>query len=245
MQKSIVIFDGFNKNGKRKSLNNKMTFSGRNEDFIFDAIEYIDNAYDTSKFKTFFMLGDGASWINNLKYYFNCWNNIKIIQGLDHYHFKQALWRIYNEKDVYDTLLSYILSENKEDFTRLVNEIIDLNPKRKEKLEEYKKYILNNWNKIFNLIKYNLSCPMESQISHTFASYFTSRPKGYNKNTIDKLINIRLLNKNRYNIKKIYLKNINSDNVIDLNIPKLNYSNFDKKDTLSTTSNKLDCILAI
>jgi hypothetical protein len=95
MQKSIVIFDGFNKIGKRKSLNNKTTFSGRNDNFIYEALDYIEKAYDTSKIKYFYMLGDGAPWIKNLKYYFNCYENVQIIQGLDHFHFKQALWRIW------------------------------------------------------------------------------------------------------------------------------------------------------
>ena len=238
MQKSIVIFDNFNTTGKRKYLNNKMTFSGRNEDFIYDAIEYIEKAYDINKIKYFYMLGDGATWINNLKYYFNCFKNIEIIQGLDHFHFKQAIWRIYNEKDVYKTLLSYILKDNKEDFNRIIDEIIDIKPERKDKITEYKKYLINNWDKINNLIKYNLSCPMESQISHTFASYFTSRPKGYNKNMINKLIELRLLYKNKYNIKELYLNNLNKENIIDLNEPTLNYKIFDKKDTFTLTFKK-------
>lgn len=239
MQKSIVIFDGFNVNGKRKSLNNKMTFSGRNEDFIYEAINYIEKAYDITKIKRFYMLGDGATWINNLKYDFNCFNNIEIIQGLDHFHFKQAIWRIYNDKDVYNTIVSYIIKDNKEDFNRIINEIIDLKPDRTEKINEYKQYLLNNWNKIGNLIKYNLSCPMESQISHTFASYFTSRPKGYNKDMITTLINLRLKKKNNYNIKQLYLNNLNNENIITINEPTINYSIFDESETYSIPINRI------
>jgi len=231
MQKAIVIFDGFNKKGSRKSLNNKMTFSGRNEKFIYEAIDYIEKAYDVSKIKTIFMLGDGATWINNLKYEFNCWENIGIIQGLDYFHFKQAIWRIYNDKDVYNTILSYILNNNKEDFDRIINKIIDLNPNRADKINDYKNYLFNNWKKIFNLLKYDLSCPMESQISHTFASYFTSRPKGYNKNMIDILMNLRLKKKNKYNIKKLYLNNLNSKEIKSINEKEINYSFFDKSET--------------
>ncbi|MBQ3475036.1 MAG: UPF0236 family protein [Bacilli bacterium] len=228
MQKSIVIFDGFNVNGKRKSLNNKMTFSGRTDNFIYEAINYIDNAYNTSKIKRFYMLGDGAHWIKYLKYYFNYNTNIEIIQGLDKFHFKQCLWRILPDKSVLETLSYYILKDNKEDFIRIIYEIIDCYPDRTEKIEEYKNYILNNWNNIQNLYKYNLSCPMESQISHTFASYFTSRPKAYNKNIINKLINLRLLKKNKYNIKELFLNNIKSDIIIDLNKDNLDFSMFDK-----------------
>ena len=164
MQKSIVVFDGFNKNGNRKSLSNKKTFSGRNEDFIYDAIEYIEKAYDINSIKRFYLMGDGANWIDNLKYYFDGHNHIEIIQGLDHFHFKQNIWRLYSTKEVYNELVKYIKTNNKEDFDRLTNEIIDLNPERKEKLEEYKRYILKHWENIINIYKYNLSCPMESQI---------------------------------------------------------------------------------
>lgn len=236
MQKSIVIFDGFSCNGKRKYLNNKMTFSGRDDDFIYDSINYIENAYDTSKMKRFYILGDGANWIKNLKNYYNYNNQVQIIQGLDKFHFKQTLWRILPDKSVSNTLCEYIISNNKDDFSRLINEISDLYPERKDKLDEYKKYILNNWNSILNLYKYNLSCSMESQISHTFASYFTSRPKAYNKNTIDKLIIIRLLKKNKYNIKELFLNNLNSKKIINLNDKTLNLSLFDKKETYSVLS---------
>lgn len=236
MQKSIVIFDGFITIGKRKYLNNKMTFSGRDDDFIYEAIEYIESAYDTTKIKRFYMLGDGASWIKNLKNYFNYNNDIEIIQALDKFHLKQSLWRMLPKEDVTNALLEYIINQDKDNFDRLSNEIIDLYPDRQEKIIEYKQYIINNWNNIKNLYKYNLSCPMESQISHTFASYFTSRPKAYNKNTIDKLIKLRLLKKNRYNIKKLFLNNINYDRIINLNNKEIDYSIFNRNDTYSIYS---------
>jgi hypothetical protein len=86
---------------------------------------------------------------------------------------------------------------------------------------------------------------MESQISHTFAAYFTSRPKGYNKKMIDKLIKIRLLNKNNYNIKELYLNNLNREEIITINEPIKNYSIFDNKYTMSIPNNKLARKLAI
>lgn len=240
MQKSIVVFDGFNKHGKRKSLNNKMTFSGRNDDFIYEAIDYIEKSYNVSNIKRFYMLGDGALWIDKLKYYFNYNKNIQIIQGLDHYHFKQCLWRILPKRDVYDALVEYVKKDDNDEFNRLIDEIIDCNYDRKEKILEYKKYIEGHWNNILNIFKYSLSCPMESQISHTFEAYFTSRPKGYNKETINKLIILRLLKKNEYNIKKLYLNNLNSQEIIDLNKYVLDFSIFDKKKTYTLLIKKID-----
>ena len=237
MQKSIVVFDKICSKGKRKYLSNKKTFSGGNNDFIYESIDYIENAYDMSKVQRIYILGDGASWIKNLKYEFNYIPNIEIIQGLDKFHLKQCLWRILPKEDVTQTLLEYIVNQDINEFDRLTNEIIDLYPTRKEKIDEYKKYISNNLESINNLYKYNLSCPMESQISHTFASYFTSRPKGYNKKTIDKLVRLRLLNKNGYNIKKLFLNNINQKIEIDINKEVMNYSIFDTKETHSIILN--------
>ena len=238
MQKSIVIFDGFSKKGNRKYLNNKMTFSGRDDNFIYETINYIEEAYDMTKLKYFYILGDGATWIKNLKYYFNYNKNITIIQGLDKFHFKQCLWRIFPDKDVYNALSEYVTSSNKEDFNRLIQEISDLYPNRKEKIDEYKNYINNNWNNILNLYKYDLSCPMESQISHTFAEYFTSRPKAYNKNMINKLIKLRLLKKNNHNIKQLYFSNFNTKKELDLNKKIIDYSIFNTKDTYTIYSKK-------
>ena len=236
MQKSIVIFDDFIIEGKRKYLKHKMTFSGRNDDFIYEAIEYIEYAYNLSNIKTFYIMGDGAKWIDNLKNHFNINKNIEIITGLDHFHFKEYLWRIYPAKDVYQALLEMIISNDKNDFVRLTDEIIDSNIDRKEKIEQYRKYILSHWDSIINLYKYSLSCPMESQISHTFAAYFTSRPKGYNKEMINKLIELRLLYKNGFNIKELYLNNLNEEKIINLNENELDFSIFNKKDTYTVIS---------
>lgn len=236
MQKAIVVFDSITSKYGRNSLTNKMTFSGRDENFIYDVIDYIENAYDSSKIKTFYILGDGASWIKNLKNYFSFNPNIEVIQALDKFHFKQCLWRILPQEEVVKALFEYILSNNRDDFERLIHEIIDLNPKRAEKILEYTKYILNNWTNILNLYKYNLSCPMESQISHSLASYFASRPKGYSLKTLNKLIKLRLLKLNNYNIKNLFLNNLNKPNIISLNKKELDYSIFDKKNTYTVIS---------
>ena len=68
---------------------------------------------------------------------------------------------------------------------------------------------------------------MESQISHNIAALFTSRPKGYSKSMIEKLLKIRLLYKNNNNLKKLYLNNYNSKEIKVYNEEETNYSLFD------------------
>ena len=95
--------------------------------------------------------------------------------------------------------------------------MIETSPHRKETIEKKKEYIINNWKNILNLYKYKLSCPMESQISHNLAYLLSSRPKGYSLKTIDKILKIRLLFKNKQNIKLLYLNNFNKNNILTIN----------------------------
>ena len=48
---------------------------------------------------------------------------------------------------------------------------------------------------------------------------------------INKLIKLRLLKKNNYNIKYLFLNNLNKKEELDLNKREINYSIFDKKET--------------
>ena len=127
---------------------------------------------------------------------------------MDGFHFSQALENLTttNNQDVYDALYEYVLFNKKEDFTRLVNEFLDLNPERKETIEIKRDYILNNWNarQTYQNTPY-MKCSMESHISHIFADLFTSRPKAYSQKGLKQLLKLRLLRINGINIKEQYL----------------------------------------
>lgn len=223
MMKSVVVFEGvISKNG-RKELKNKMIFASLDQTYLHDSIDYIYKNYDVEKFKNVFVMGDGAKWIKAINNYYHFHSKMNVIHGLDKFHYKQALHHIISEDDVKQALSEYILSNNKTDFNRMINEIIDLYPDRKETIEIKQKYILNNWRNILNMYKHNLSCPMESQISHNLAALFTSRPKGYSLKTIETLIKIRLLYKNKFNLKELYLNNFNSNIILELKKDELNF----------------------
>lgn len=222
MEKSIVIFE----NIQNKTLINKQIFAGQS--CLNDCLDYIYSTYNTDKIKTLYVMGDGATWIKNLRLELQFNNKLNIIQGLDKFHFKQALNHITKDKNIQNILYYYILNNKRKDFKLVIESIINNNTLRQNKIEEKSNYILNNWKNINNLYKNKLSCPMESQISHNIAALFTSRPKGYSINMINKLIKIRLLNRNKYNIKKLYLNNYNSKEIKQYNEKKLNYSIFDE-----------------
>jgi len=68
---------------------------------------------------------------------------------------------------------------------------------------------------------------MEGQISHNLAAVFSSRPKGYSKKMLSKLIHLRNQHSNKHNIKNLFLKNFGKKETVILNKEKLDFSLFD------------------
>ena len=239
MVKSVIIFDGINKkNPCRPKLNNKMIFASYDSSYKEASLDYIYKTYHSEKIKNIFIMGDGASWIKHLRDNFKIHPTVQITFALDKFHFKQAIHHILPEKEVEDALSTCIINNKKNDFIRLCDEIIDLYPDRKETILSKRNYILNHWHYILNLYKYHLSCPMESQISHNIADLFTSRPKAYSVKTLNKLLELRLLFKNGFNIKELFLNNFHSKVQLTIN-DNINYSIFemyDKKETYTVIS---------
>jgi len=239
MVKSIVTFDGIN-NKPRKHLNNKRIFAESKNGIINQVLDYLYYSYDVSKFKNIFVMGDGARWIKSVANYFKFNFDTNVIFALDKFHFKQAIHHICLNKNLEEIITSYVIYNNRQAFKKCCNALIESFPHREETINKKKDYILNNWSNILNLYKYNLSCPMESQISHNLAYLLTSRPKGYSLKMLDKIISIRLLFKNNDNIKLLYLNNFNCNQIIQLKKEELNFDIFDRyKQIIPAYHNKL------
>ena len=182
-----------------------------------DTVNYIYNTYDTDYIKEIVFMGDCAKWIKNfpLSHWFKFTTQTKVKFAMDGFHFSQALNNLTTNKykDVYDALNNYVKNNNKEDFARLCNEFLDLNPTRKDTIINKRDYILNNWNErqLYQNNPY-MKCSMESHISHIFADLFTSRPKAYSKSGLRKLLKLRVLKTNGVNIKQLYLNQLLSFN---------------------------------
>ena len=223
MVKSIVTFDSIVPK-PRRHLNNKRIFAGfKSSDFLNDTLDYLYYSYNLDNVKNIFVMGDGASWIKKLTYHFKVNSNTNVIFALDKFHFKQAIHHICLDIDLEKIMISYILNNDKKSFIDCCNALCNSFPYRIETIQNKKEYILNNWQYILNLYKFNLSCPMESQISHNLAYLLTSRPKGYSLKMLDKIIKIRLLFKNNENIKLLFLNNFNYHETITINSECLNF----------------------
>lgn len=233
MQKSIVIFDGISSCNSRRSLNNKMIFAGHDDSLITNALSYLDTVYDISLINTIHVMGDGASWIKSLPHEFKLSSSVNVTFSLDKFHFKQAIHHIAQDENIEYYLANYVIHDNKDAFISCCDEIISSSPLRSEVINQKKDYILNNWTFIQNIYNLHLTCPMESQISHNLAAFFTSRPKAYSPSSIPFLSNLRLLFKNNFNIKHLFFQNFNSSSVIDPYDSRISLPLFEKSPTTS------------
>ena len=222
MIKAAVLFeDTVLEYKNRNRLVGKKVFGSVGGDLLKDVLDYIYYNYDTNKLKNINFMGDGASWIKSFAFNtsFKYHKDVILKFGLDHYHLAQAIQRIVTNKhkDTFSSILKeYIIYNLKSDFITVVDAITQLEPTRIDTINQNKDYILNNWDHIqntFHNIKYK--CSMESNISHVFADIFTSRPKAYSTNGIKKLLKIRLLSINGYDLKKLYFEGLKTKNQKD------------------------------
>lgn len=197
----------------RYKLINSHTCASIENNLLNDTLNYIYHTYDTDYLKEINFMGDCVLWIKNFpkSHWFKFHKDIKINFAMDGFHFSQALQNLTTNKykDVYYALYEYVLLNNKEDFTRLCNEFLDLNPDRQETIENKRDYILNNWNErqLYQNCPH-MKCSMESHISHIFADIFTSRPKAYSKKGLKQLLKLRLFKVNNQNIKNLYFESL-------------------------------------
>ena len=243
MVKDIVVFDGREEKNSRVKLKNKMSFSSfKGNECLDECLDYLYYVYDLDKVKNIFIMGDGAKWIKKLAHEFKINEKTNVSFNLDKFHFKQAIHHIGQDKFIEKCLTSYVLNNGKKDFKKCCDSLIQSYGYREETITNKKEYILNNWIYINNLYKNKLKCPMESQISHTLADLLTSRPKGYSLKTLTKILELRLLYKNLFNIKILYLNNINKKEILVLNQESLNYSAFNTPKSPTILNYKLQHI---
>ncbi len=91
---------------------------------------------------------------------------------------------------------------------------------------------MNHQSSIRQAYKYNISCSMESSISHTLASNFTRNPKAYSSGSLEIYVNHRMHHLNGYNLKELYLQSISvgaHDGIKRLKNSEFDWSVFDKK----------------
>ncbi len=259
MIKAAVLFENTKLEYKNKRkpdsidryrLVNSHVCANIDNQLTLDVVDYIYNTYDTEYLKEIYFMGDCATWIKNFpkSRWFKFTKDTTNYFSMDGYHFSQALNNLTTNKKEYENwniALNHAVKVNNKDlFTRLCSRFIEENPNRESTIIAKEKYILNNWNErqLYQNKTY-LKCSMESHISHIFADIFTSRPKAYSKKGLRKLLKIRLLKGNGYNLKEVYLNSFNK-NKVEINNKynkiKHNKLNYHTKESIYDYEHKMD-----
>lgn len=211
----------------RRKILNKHVISVVDSSIHKETLDYIFNNYDIDKIKNIIVMGDGAGWIKTLKEELKFDKSVDVTFGLDKYHFKQALHRIFLNKELEVIAEEYLINNHKDDFLEIVDEIIKSSPHREETIINNRDYIIKHLKSIIYLYDKKLSCPMESQISHNVASRLTSRPCGFSKDNINQILKLKTMSVNNQNITLAYLNNLNpkKSKGIRIHSDNISYSN--------------------
>jgi hypothetical protein len=239
--KHVVIFDSIEQRHHNQfRLVNKHNIAVVGKGLKTAILDYINTAYDVSKIKRVYVMGDGASWIKKISTYMKFHEKSEVVRSLDKFHFKQAVRHISTDENIQALIVDYVLNGTKTNLTQLVNILMETYPYRKETLLKKLKYLNSHKKEIQLLYEHQLSCPMEAQISHNIAALFTSRPKGYSRKHFTKRLSLRMMNRNKISIKALYIENLHLDNY-DLNLPKINkqlFGTFDPTEPISFIDRK-------
>lgn len=249
MSKCFVVFTGASIKSKRSKLLNRHIFITASKTPWKDLMDEICKIYDFEKIKTINLLSDAGNWIiagaSELKLYSH--NNIVI--NTCEFHVLQKINRITHDQELRNKLTNTIYNEkNKKEFEMIINNIIDSNEKqsRKDKITEYKSYIVKHWNSILNMSTCEIKSSMESHISHCVAEHFGSRPKAYSKDNIETYLKLEEYKQNGINILDIVLKCINKNEDYIYNEKEVSFAMFDKDPNLlpvRSTKNPVSILL--
>lgn len=229
MPKLIYVHEGNYQKGKRNILRNVHYIGclGKNsEDLWLEVAEYIDKKYNTKEIEKVYIGRDGASWIKEglnwiekSEFVLDRFHLLKYINQatVEFPEYKSKLWYNIN---IYDP----VSVENI--FKEIINKTED--EKRKEKVKDSYKYIMNQWKgiEIYERDrKYLKGCSEEGHISHVYADRMSSRPRTWSDDGIDKMSRLRVFVSNGGEIyeelikkKKINRKMKKYDKIIARNI---------------------------
>lgn len=230
MIKSFVVFEGVKHVSKdRNELVNKTVINVVSPKPWIEFTDILYDIYDSQKVEKIYLLSDGANWIKSGISELKVEPEMEVKHLLCEFHYKQAINHITTDPEEREMLKSSFKDNTKKEFIKSIDEVIKNNPNRKETIEKKKKYILNNYNAVKDMLNSDIGSSMESHISHYVANQFGSRPKGYSSKRITDYINISNFYNNNFNIYNLYINSYNNDEVITINESEINYSMFERK----------------
>ena len=241
MSKCFITFTGIKRIGKRSRLVGKHTFITSSDKPWKEFINEIYMIYNFEEINTINLLSDAGSWILSGSSELKLYSNNKVIINTCEFHVKQKINRSTTDKELRLTIANIIYEkENKKEFIKEMDKLIEskTSEARKQKITEYKNYILRHWNGIINMKNSLCKSSMEAHIEHCIASSFSSVPKAYSEKNIETYLKLQEMLLNGISIFDYYLDTYNSDDdYIFHNEKEVNYSIFEH-----STSTNLPCL---
>ena len=243
MTKVAVVFEGRTKVSKdakipRYQLDNPYVFASTQDRFWESFHDQLNIRYDLTQVRKIYLLGDGASWIVAGAHSLST-QHTKVSYALDKFHANQAIQRITKDKAYTTLLTNYMITNMKNEFTQLVDSLLELYPDRVKAITEQKKYILTHWSHIQTMYKtVKIGCAMEQAIYHIIASVFSNVPKAYTRQNIETYLSNRVNHLNACDLRLLYLHAIDTKaddkNNVYLKPDEFDFSFFDTKNLRST-----------
>lgn len=110
--------------------------------------------YNFEEINTINLLSDAGSWILSGASELKLYSNNKVTINTCEFHVKQKINRSTTDKELRLTIANIIYEkEDKEEFIKEMDKLIEskTTDARKQKVTEYKNYILNHWQEEFSL----------------------------------------------------------------------------------------------
>ena len=232
MSKCFVTFTGIKRKGKRSRLIGRHVFITTSDKPWKEFMDEIYMIYNFEEINTINLLSDAGSWILSGASELKLYSNNKVTINTCEFHVKQKINRSTTDKELRLTIANIIYEkEDKEEFIKEMDKLIEskTTDARKQKVTEYKNYILNHWQGIINMKNSLCKSSMEAHIEHCIASSFSSVPKAYSKNNIETYLKLQEMVLNGISIFNYYLDTYNSDDDYIFNSEKeVNYSMFEQ-----------------
>ena len=192
----ISVYEGVEHQGKRGVCKNIFHISeyGKSPSVLWEEVsDELERRYDLSGARIY-LHGDGAPWIKEgLDYLPNC----EFV--LDRYHKNKAIKQLLSGIDrlsgsQYEFHIRKALNEGDRDrLLSIRNTLLNRYPEREKTIRENADYLLSNFDAIFitkrDEASLNGGCT-EPHVSHVLSARLSSRPMGWSKKTLRRLVPI-------------------------------------------------------
>lgn len=235
MSKCFVTFTHIERKGKRSRLLGKHIFITSSSSPWKDFMNEIYQIYNFETLENINLLSDAGSWILSGAHELKLYSNNKVTINTCEFHVKQKINRSTTDKELRLEIANIIYEqEDKKKFIKEMDKLIESKTKesRRQKITEYKNYILKHWKGILHMKHSMCKSSMEAHIQHCIASSFSSVPKAYSKKNIETYLKLHEMLFNGINILDYCLDTFHScDDYIYNNEKEVDFSFLERKST--------------